>query len=112
MAESFSFLFPAYTLIYSRSKTAYVLKAEDRLAIPIFSDLDNAESFVRKSDIKDCDIVEFMGPENLIHFIENMPLIPGRAKPDSVVVDPLDMVSRLHLNAFTCDQVITAILRD
>lgn len=113
MAENFLFMCPSYTLIIRESQTIYDITYNSLLMLPLFSDYDNALTYVERMEIgSECLIFQLDGPDEVRAFVRNPPIKYGRRKPDLVVVDPMAGETGPPKRVYRKDQVLNAIIDD
>ncbi len=94
MDGEFVLKFPVYGLLLKDASGVIMLKHGSDLWLPLFTDRDSVETYLARSEIKECCVIELATATKLVAFSENPPSRAGKANCDTVIMDPIDPGSR------------------
>jgi hypothetical protein len=82
--------FPVYGLLFKDLSGVILLRHEEEMWLPLFTDLDAAATFIEQADdVGDCRLVELETPAKLAAFLQNPPSRAGRPDFSHVIIDPV-----------------------
>lgn len=90
MAAEFAMKFPVYSLLLKDGSGVIMLRHGSDLWLPVFTDKDSVQTYLERSEINECCVIELATPSKLAEFLEKPPSRAENAGCDTVVVDPLD----------------------
>jgi hypothetical protein len=88
--EAFIMTFPAYSLLLKDGSGAILLQNRAEIWLPIFTDRDSVQTYVERSEIKDCLVVEIPDAVAFKRFLLNPPSRAGKTMPKAIIIDPID----------------------
>jgi hypothetical protein len=106
--ERFVLTFPMYTLLFKDGTGTILLRHGSDIWLPLFTDSDAVQTYLERSEIKECIVQELPTPASLGMFLRNPPSRSGRSDVGWVVIDPVDPSPRT-VTLFTVQQLLASL---
>lgn len=108
MDESHALTLPVYSLLLKDGTGVVFLRHGSDLWLPLFTGRECVQTYLERSGIKECQIIELPTAERLRDFLRTPPSRAGHTKVDSVVVDPIDPAART-VSLFNVEKLIASL---
>ncbi len=111
MADGFALKFPVFALLFKDSSGVVKLRHGEDIFLPIFSDDDSVQTYLERSEVKECVVQKINTAAALADFLETPPTRGPNPKDsycDRVIIDPLDPGPRQY-TIFDTEQLIRSL---
>ena len=106
--DQFVLTFPMYALLLKDGTGTILLRTGADIWLPLFTDSDAVQTYLERSEIKECIIQELSTPASLGAFLRDRPSRAGRNDVGWVVIDPIDPSPRT-VTLFTVQQLLDSL---
>jgi hypothetical protein len=100
--------FPFFSVLLKDGTGVIFIRHGSDLWLPLFTDHDSVHTYLERSGIKECQVIELPSSTRLADFLKNPPSRAGGSKVDTVVVDPLDPSPRA-VTLFAVEKLLAAL---
>ena len=108
MDEQFVLTFPTYALLLKDGTGTVFLQNGEDIWLPLFTDDDAVRTYLERSEIKECIVLELSTPTLLGSFLRNPPSRSGLSDVRWVIIDPVESGQR-NVTLFTLQQLLASL---
>jgi hypothetical protein len=108
MEEQFVLTFPMYALLLKDGTGTILLRHGTDIWLPLFTDRDAVQTYLERSEIKECLVLELRTTADLRAFLHNPPSRSGTNAVGWVIIDPIDTSPRT-VTLLTVHQILASL---
>jgi len=106
--DRFILTFPMYALLFKDGTGTILLRDGQNMFIPLFTDSDSAQTYLERSEIKECLVQVLADAKALAAFLKNPPSRTGKNSVERVLIDPLHPEPH-RITMFPIKQILDSI---